>query len=308
MKSPAYTFRKDGHARIVEYDLTPKQKLQLGSRQRGDATARDRAMQALQQQTYAAPSEPLSDSDSDVEEEGGVVDDATETEEGSGDDTAEAPATTTIARAASGKVKGRRGRNERVLTPSEVRAHLRWLFDKESTICSLLFGRQGPHAPLVIPKNGSVRSALSTVSADMFFLDVIAVSPTRFRPPSKSADKLFENAHNELLARVISTTYALRDLSDQMKEVTAKNATSTQEDRDRIFGKMLDSLTTLQTDVNSFIDSSKNTGPGRPGKLPFPGVKQGLEKKEGLFRMHMMVPLILNYFHDSLKFFSRVNV
>jgi hypothetical protein len=48
-------------------------------------------------------------------------------------------------------------------------------------------------------------------------------------------------------------------------------------------------MVTLQNDVNSFIDSSKSTTPVRQGKLPTPGVKQGLEKKEGLFRMHMMV-------------------
>jgi hypothetical protein len=76
-----------------------------------------------------------------------------------------------------------------------------------------------------------------------------------------------------------------------MKEVTTKGSSSTPEDQNRIFGKTLDALIVLQTAVNSFIDSSKNTGPVRQGKLLLPGVKQGLEKKEGLFRMHMMVLL-----------------
>ncbi|KAJ7792387.1 hypothetical protein B0H14DRAFT_3499285 [Mycena olivaceomarginata] len=38
----------------------------------------------------------------------------------------------------------------------------------------------------------------------------------------------------------------------------------------------------------AFMDSSKNPAPMRMGKLLPAGVKQGLEKKEGLFRKHMM--------------------
>jgi DNA-directed RNA polymerase beta' subunit len=262
---------------------------------RGDANAWDRLIGStkrnFQQNDYAAGSKTGSDSDIATEGEENIIDDAMDTDEGSGDDTAEAPAGVTVARTASGKVKGPRGRNERVLTPNEVRAHLRWLFKNESVICSLLFGRQGPYAPIVTTKR-LPSTGLSPVSADMFFLDVVTVSPTRFRPASKMGDKFFEHPHNELLAKIINTTYALRDLSDQMKEVTTKGASSTAEDQNRIFGKTLDALLVLQADVNSFIDSSKNTGPVRQGKLLLPGVKQGLEKKEGLFRMHMMVLLI----------------
>ena len=54
-------------------------------------------------------------------------------------------------------------------------------------------------------------------------------------------------------------------------------------------GMLLEALVQLQVDVNSFMDSSKNPAPMRQGKLPPPGVKQGLERKEGLFRKHMMV-------------------
>lgn len=53
--------------------------------------------------------------------------------------------------------------------------------------------------------------------------------------------------------------------------------------------------------VNSFMDSNKNPTPTFQGKLPPQGVKQLLEKKEGLFRKNMMVfafaPLFL-FFSD----------
>ena len=52
---------------------------------------------------------------------------------------------------------------------------------------------------------------------------------------------------------------------------------------------MLEALIKLQHDVNSFMDSTKNPTIMRQGKLPPQGVKQLLEKKEGLFRKHMMV-------------------
>lgn len=284
--SPAYTFRKDGHTKIVEYDLTPKQKIILDHQglRRPDIHAYDRAMhsQAARQGHRPPASESGSESNSDIEGEENVVDDAMETDEedeGEGEDTAEGPA---VARTVGGKVKGARGRNERVLTPSEVRAHLRWLFKNEAEICSLIFGRQGPYSP--VAANG-----LSPVNADMFFLDVITVSPTRFRPASKMGDKLFEHAHNDHLTKILNTTYTLRDLSDQMKEMASKDSSSTSEEQSRHFGKMLDALIAMQGEVNAFIDSSKSTAVVRTGKLATPGVKQGLEKKEGLFRMHMMV-------------------
>jgi DNA-directed RNA polymerase I subunit RPA1 len=47
-------------------------------------------------------------------------------------------------------------------------------------------------------------------------------------------------------------------------------------------------MLTLQIAVNSFMDSTKNPMVVRQGKEPPQGIKQVLEKKEGLFRMNMM--------------------
>jgi DNA-directed RNA polymerase I subunit RPA1 len=220
-----------------------------------------------------------------------IVDDIeTESEsEGPGDDTAEG---INVARAINGKIKGARGRNERVIAPEEVRAHLRWLFRNERNICSLLFGRQGTH-----PSPGT-----SVVSADIFFLDVLAVSPTRFRPASKMDDKLFEHPHNEHLAKVINTSYTLRDINNELKQVSAKGSAAGPEEQRGLLGRLFEALVILQSEVNSFIDSSKTKTPMRGGKLPTPGVKQGLEKKEGLFRMHMMV-----CFHIVSTFCSHIS-
>ena len=183
--------------------------------------------------------------------------------------------------AANARVKSSRGRNERVMAPEECRAHLRLLFSNEATLCSLIFGRHGPLSPIV--------DGLSPASADVFFMDVVPVSPTRFRPPAKMGETLFENPHNELLTKILTTSYRLRDLNAELRAASAKTSATDDDARRKLLGTLLETLIQLQVDVNSFIDSGKNTARIRNGKLPPPGIKQVLEKKEGLFRMHMMV-------------------
>ena len=187
-----------------------------------------------------------------------------------------------LAKSVSGRVKGVRGRNERVMPPEECRAHLRRLFINEEVMCSLLFGRHGPLAPVT-------NRGYSKASADMFFLDCLLVSPTRFRPPASVGDSLFEHSQNELLAKVLNTSYLLRDLNNELRQLTDKDSGANDATVNKVTGRLLDALVQLQVDVNSFMDSSKNPTRVRQGKLPPAGVKQGLEKKEGLFRMHMMV-------------------
>lgn len=243
---------------------------------------------AEQQKTKKATQERTDyamDVDSDESEEEPAGDDVFSDANEESEDEEEASRQTEgrqLPKSASGKVKTSRGRNERVMPPEECRAHLRRLFANEPVICSLLYGRHGPFAPLT-------RQNLSLASADMFFLDVLPISPTRFRPPAKMGDMLFEHPQNELLARVLTTSYRLRDFTENLRAASQKDSEVDEAGKKRILQSLLDGLIQLQVDVNSFIDSSKNPAPVRQGKLPPAGVKQGLEKKEGLFRKHMMV-------------------
>lgn len=217
--------------------------------------------------------------------EGHEEDDEEEEEEDEGEDVmsdAEQPQDAALPKAANGRVKTARGRNERVMAPEECRAHLRRLFHNEAIMCALLFGRHGPFAPLSPDQ-------LSFASADMFFMDVIPVSPTRFRPPAKMGETLFEHPQNELLARILNTSYRMRDLNVNLRDASQKGPDYDAATRKTIMSALLERLVQLQIDVNSFMDSSKNPQIVRQGKLPPAGVKQGLEKKEGLFRKHMMV-------------------
>lgn len=209
--SHGYTFRKDGHTKIIEYDLPVKQKAQhnLLGLKRPNVLLDQKRVREAQESSSALAAEDVdmqSGSEPVSEEEG---EDVMSEEEEAPVQFIQGPQ---LPKSASGKVKTSRGRNERVVAPEECRAHLRRLFANEPVMCSLLFGRHGPFAPLT-PHN------LSLASPDIFFLEVLPISPTRFRPPAKMNDMLFEHPQNELLARVLVTSYRLRDLNDNLRVI-----------------------------------------------------------------------------------------
>lgn len=280
VSSVAYTFRKEGHTKIIEYDLTVKQKA-YQTRSRPNVLLAEKATAYSKNTSKNTEPEDVDMHDSASSESEGEGDSLVEDEDDVDDSHLQKPGQPSLPRAANGKVKTARGRNERVIAPEECRAHLRRLFKNESFMCSLIYGRHGPHAP--------VKNQISLASADMFFLEVIPVSPTRFRPPAKMGETLFEHPQNELLAKVLNTSYKLRDINLDLRTASQKREDSGESSRRALMSQLLDRLIQLQVDVNSFMDSSKNPAPVRQGKLPPAGVKQGLEKKEGLFRKHMMV-------------------
>ncbi|KAF9534749.1 hypothetical protein CPB83DRAFT_802942 [Crepidotus variabilis] len=272
---PAYTYRKEGHIKIIEYDLSAKQKNQ---------TTRKRPNVLLAEKAATLSSAENSKTVENEDVEMGSQDEEDEEEDGDDvmSDAEKEAAQDGLPRAANGRIKTKRGRNERLLPPEECRAHLRRLFYNEAAMCALIFGRHGPYAPLS-PDRG-----FSYASADMFFLDVVPVSPTRFRPPAKMGETLFEHPQNELLARVLATSYRIRDLNVELRDVSVKKPDQDESARRTVMSALLSFMVQLQVDVNSFMDSSKNPQLVRQGKLPPAGIKQGLEKKEGLFRKHMM--------------------
>ncbi|KAA1473475.1 beta and beta-prime subunits of DNA dependent RNA-polymerase [Dentipellis sp. KUC8613] len=288
-----YTYQKGKEStKIVEFDLSQKQKAvhdALGLK-RPDVLAAERH-QRMRERAAAPASNPQSDDDSDSdsdksspEPEGEPTYSDNDDDSGSDADAPPPVRTEALPRAVSGRLKTARGRNERLVAPEECRAHLRRLFAREPALCALLFARHGPLAP-----------PGARAHADMFFLAVLPVAPTRFRPPATMGEMMFEHPQNELLAKVLATAYRLRDLNEAMRAAGAKKKEGEEgegegdaEARRRVFGQLLEALIQLQVDVNSFMDSNKNPAPVRQGKLPPQGIKQGLEKKEGLFRKHMM--------------------
>ncbi|KAM0755051.1 DNA-directed RNA polymerase [Meredithblackwellia eburnea MCA 4105] len=292
----AHRFRKEGHIKLVEFSLTQKQEalhramgirrkplrvLELLS-QKGEVNGNGHAMDVDEEDGGKGKGRQVDESDSSSEEEQEEEDSDEDIDmdlRGAGaDDVADE--------------EGRRARDlnskqkqtERIVMPQEVRAHLRLLFQKESTLVSLLYA---PHGPLISTAKGSVAPA--SASPDIFFMDVLSVPPSRFRPAAAMGDQVFENPQNSLLNAVMRQTLTVRDLNEAFARAQAPvEGDKPEVDKNRLYLQLQESLITLQTSVNSVIDSTKNPMIVRQGKLPPQGVKQLLEKKEGLFRKNMM--------------------
>ncbi|SCU82158.1 LAFA_0C09450g1_1 [Lachancea sp. 'fantastica'] len=155
---------------------------------------------------------------------------------------------------------------------TDVRSILQSVFKKEQEVLQYVF-------------HSRPNLAKKLVKADMFFLDVVIVPPTRFRLPSKMGEEIHENTQNQLLSKILTTSLLIRDLNEEMLKLQ-KDKVSV-DDKRVIFNRLMNAFVTIQNDVNAFIDSTKAQG-NQGGKVPIPGVKQALEKKEGLFRKHMM--------------------
>lgn len=165
--------------------------------------------------------------------------------------------------------QGNQDEKEVYLTPGEVHASLALLFEKERDILSEVYA----HSP--------VSQAKGRATADMFFLTCIVVSPNKYRPEAKAASGgLAEDPRNSLYKSILNAANMLNQVSKDMR-VRAEEGR-----RQRTTDDFNAAWVDLQTAVNTLVDSSKGTS--RAAVMLPDGVKQVLEKKEGLFRMNMM--------------------
>ncbi|NXH11506.1 RPA1 polymerase, partial [Bucco capensis] len=182
---------------------------------------------------------------------------------------------------------GKRG----YLTPMTAKEYIVALWKNEGFFLRYLFAGMEPQES-------------STFSPDMFFLDLLVVPPSRYRPISRVGDKVFTNGQTVNLQAVMKDAKTIRKLlvfmakeQCQPIKLTEEIQTETGENTealDRSFlttipgqtmaDKLYNAWIRLQTHVNIVFDSDMD-------KLvteKYPGIRQLLEKKEGLFRKHMM--------------------
>ena len=157
----------------------------------------------------------------------------------------------------------------RFLTPQHVQELLRRFWSKERAVLSLMFGAGHPGA--LVRYGGDYR---------MFFLECIPVAPTRFRPPSVMDGKTFDHPQNTYLTGILNLNRSILDLRTVGSSNGNVNADSNG------LGEIVKAWVQLQDQVNSLFDSSR--APSGRGAAAPAGIKQLLEKKEGLFRKHMM--------------------
>ena len=124
---------------------------------------------------------------------------------------------------------------------------------------------------------GAGAGAGAAALAKVFFLRALAVPPNRFRPPSVLGDQKYEHGQNVALQRILNAALSLQS-SPSAAEAAALAPAERAAEQERFTQGWL----RLQQEVNALIDSTTAENSEAPG------IRQQLEKKEGLFRKNMM--------------------
>nr|CAB3265011.1 DNA-directed RNA polymerase I subunit RPA1-like [Phallusia mammillata] len=195
------------------------------------------------------------------------------------------------------------------VTPSDVKQHIMKLWENEKTLLSRIFVAMADAAGEGKPDEADKISP--TKAVDVLFLSVLPVPPSRFRPMGMINDKSFESPQSTAYSKVLKDCVILRILVRKLgrgeKDITFEEA---EEDVTKmgvnkiklaekstnllsaipgktLGEKMENAWHRLQQHVNMLFDSDLDRlTPANAGKTP--GIKQLLEKKDGLFRKHMM--------------------
>ncbi|KAK8455838.1 hypothetical protein SEVIR_4G227300v4 [Setaria viridis] len=144
------------------------------------------------------------------------------------------------------------------LLPTEVESILKGLWKNEARFCMLLCDFQQDTLSVSEKRKGY----------EMFFLNSLLVAPNRFRPSTSSSLGIMEHPQNVLLSKVQEANLALQHNS----------ASSNHMD---VLRRWMD----LQRSVNVLYDSSKGIVKSEKNAH---GIRQLLEKKEGILRQKMM--------------------
>jgi DNA-directed RNA polymerase I subunit RPA1 len=154
---------------------------------------------------------------------------------------------------------------QRYMTGNEVHAALDLLIKREQNIFNLIYN--------------SRPGRVAIISADMFFMTCIMVAPNKYRPAILQGDAINQHQQTTSLTKIIQANDIVKEIQREMQ-----NPDQTSSTRKRGYGELVNAMVGLQKAVNGLIDQVP-----RPDRRENEqGIKQTLEKKEGLFRMNMM--------------------
>ncbi|ESP05212.1 hypothetical protein LOTGIDRAFT_152026 [Lottia gigantea] len=176
------------------------------------------------------------------------------------------------------------GSEQTLLTASSVKEHLRVVWKTDELVLRNIF-------------KSLDFCGTQSYPTDVFFLDVVPVPPCRFRPLAFRAGGFSEHHQSVSLNRIIMDNVILKyilqsnDKTQKIDNATVDIEEFAQKALNGIKGNTISEKLhfcwqTLQMHVNSMIDSDTDKYTRSDSKMP--GIKQLLEKKSGLFRMHMM--------------------
>lgn len=116
----------------------------------------------------------------------------------------------------------------------------------------------------------------------IFFIRCLAVTPCRYRPPATfgDSDQVMEHPQNVFYTRILQINQQLIEWKEQQQQQPQENVSSS------IFP--IQQMLILQFVVSDLYDCSRGGSQTSQGTVSGTGIRQQLEHKEGLFRMHMM--------------------
>lgn len=170
------------------------------------------------------------------------------------------------------KIKVKDEGSDQYVSTLEIRASISELFHKENELMELVYNHKAAKNP-------------SPISANMFFIQTILVPPNKYRPEAKTGDgEITEAKENQLYKNILISCELLAQISKEIDDLVARDPRY--KERDMV--DLQNASVRVQEAVNSLIDSDRNPIQGAASKQNADGIKQKLEKKEGLFRKNMM--------------------
>lgn len=150
----------------------------------------------------------------------------------------------------------------------EVRAQLQRLYEREPFLCRSILG-----------------------NLEKYFMQVVPVPPSRFRPPMMLETMSVEHAQTAQLSQILVKNAIVRDriaATSASNDHNQSSSLSTKKTGGAAGGDVYAAWIDLQTAVNIFMDGSKDPNAGAASATVVNGIRQILERKEGLFRKNMM--------------------
>lgn len=185
--------------------------------------------------------------------------------------------------------------SDKYLVPLEVEAQLKLLWSTDGDLLDFIWSRAVDF--------GQPSRTPDKERYNLFFQRIVLVPPNRFRPMSKDGAREALHPHSVHLTKILEANDKLRRIArDSLKSKAGSDDGDEEEvDSENVEENVAETLTNsnqlsmtrlvsawieLQNAVNCFIDSSKDPNP--LANTFVSGLRQLLERKEGLFRMHMM--------------------
>ena len=164
---------------------------------------------------------------------------------------------------------------DKYLVPLEVEAQMKLLWLSSSQPLLSYIWRRATNAV------GKDSKRYHREEYRLFFCRSIVIPPNRFRPPSVLGDVTSEHPQNQQLSKILSLNEKIANMNNGAQQPTGSNNTTNS------FTQVISAWIELQNTVNCYMDSAKDPNPLGGNSAP-PGIRQLLERKEGLFRHHMM--------------------